>query len=261
MNTSLASQLSRAFKYSQKFGIGGLSLAMKVNKSGNSLVSGKIRNYKHPIYLRNGSSDVHVFSQVIYDREYELKYRIKPSVIVDCGANIGLATIFFKNKFPDATIIAIEPELSNFKVLQKNTEKYDKVHCLQSGIWGRTTNLKISNSNRGNWGFTVEETAETGEGTIPAISIDGIMEKFNLDHIDILKIDIEGSEKNVFEENADKWLSKVNVLVIEFHDADVPDCAKTFYKAMEKYNYETKTHRESVVCFMKHNNNGGIISK
>src|SRR6478735_7707633 len=122
MNTSFASQLSRAFKYSQKFGIGGLSLAMKVNKSGNSLVSGNIRNYKHPIYLRNGSSDVHVFSQVIYDREYELKYRVKPTVIVDCGANIGLATIFFKNKFPDATIIAVEPESSNFKVLQKNTE-------------------------------------------------------------------------------------------------------------------------------------------
>lgn len=251
MKRSLTSQISRAFKYGQKFGIGGVSLAMKVNSGSSGLVSGKIKNYRHPIYLRNDSSDVHVFSQVIYDKEYELKYRIKPTVIVDCGANIGLATVFFKNKFPDSKIIAIEPESSNFKILQKNTEKYDDVHCLQSGIWSKSTNLKISNSNRGNWGFTVEETSDTGPDIIPAISIEGIMEKFKLDHIDILKMDIEGSEKEVFAQNVDKWLPHVKVMVIEFHDATVENCAKTFYKALENYNYETKTHRESIVCFMK----------
>jgi len=231
--------------------MGGVSLALKVNSGSSALVSGRIKNYKHPIYLRNDSSDVHVFSQVIYDKEYELKYRVKPTVIVDCGANIGLATVFFKNKFPDAKIIAIEPESSNFKILQKNTEKYDDVHCLQSGIWSKSTILKISDAKRGNWGFTVEETNETGPHTIPAISIDGIMEKFKLDHIDILKMDIEGSEKEVFTQNADKWLPHVKVMVIEFHDATVENCAKTFYKALENYNYETKTHRESIVCFMK----------
>ena len=64
-------------------------------------------------------------------------------------------------------------------------------------------------------------------------------------------MDIEGSEKEVFAQNVDKWLPHVKVMVIEFHDATVENCAKTFYKALENYNYETKTHRESIVCFMK----------
>jgi FkbM family methyltransferase len=250
MKRSLTSQVSRIFKYGQKFGIGGALLALKVNSAKAGIVSGKLRNYKHPIYLRNRSSDVHVFGQVIYGREYELKYRLNPSVIVDCGANIGLSSIFYKNKFPEAKIIAIEPEFSNFKILQKNTEKYADIHCINCGIWNRSTNLKISNQDRGNWGFTVEESDENGENTIKAIAIDEIMKQYQLDHIDILKIDIEGSEQKLFESNSEKWLPFVKVIVIEFHDATVQNCAKTFYKALENYDYETRTQGESIVCFI-----------
>lgn len=244
--------ISRIAKFSKHYGIGGLMLAMKVNSRKPGIVEAKLKSFKHPIYLRNASSDVHVFSQVIYDREYDIKYRLNPKVIVDCGANIGLATVYLKNKFPDATIIAIEPEPSNFELLKKNTERYDNIHCLRSGVWNKSTNLKITDHNRGNWGFTVEETNETEPGCIPAISIDEIMCKYKLDQIDILKMDIEGSEQKVFESNTEKWLPFVKVMVVEFHDATVKNCAKTFYKAIEPYDYETKTHRESVICYLHH---------
>lgn len=231
--------------------MGGLSLALKINSGKNEIIQSKLKAFRHPIYLRSSSSDINVFSQVIYEREYEIKYRVDPSVIVDCGANIGLATVYLKNKFPNATIIAIEPEPSNFELLKKNTEKYDNIYCLRCGVWNRPTNLRITDHKRGNWGFTVEETDENEPGTIPAISIDEIMHKYNLDHIDILKMDIEGSEQKVFESNADKWLPFVKVMVVEFHDATVKNCAKTFYKALEPYEYETKTLGESVICFMQ----------
>lgn len=238
-------------RYSAEFGFGGLLFAMKINSGKSGVIGGKLKGYKYPVFLRNNSSDVHVFTQVIYRKEYELKYRVNPTVIVDCGANIGFSTIFFKNKFPEATVIAVEPESGNFKILKKNTEKYSNIHCLKRGIWNRSTNLKIVDHNRGNWGFTVEETETPDETTIPAISIDQIMKDYQLDHIDILKIDIEGSEKKLFESNVDTWLPFVKVLVIELHDPTVKDCAKTFYRALEPYEYETKTHRESIVCFMQ----------
>ena len=251
MKRDLLSGISRVLKYSRKFGLGGLSLALRINTRRPGIICGRLKNYRHPIFLRNDSSDVHVFSQVLYEKEYEIKYHLNPSVIVDCGANIGLATIFFKNKFPEATIIAVEPEPSNFALLKKNTEEYPDIHCLNSGIWNRSTHLKITNHHRGNWGFTVEETDKNDEDSIQAVSIDELMKKYQLHHIDILKIDIEGSEQKLFESNFEKWLPFVKVMVIEFHDATTKDCAKTFFKALEPYEYETKTHRESIVCFMK----------
>lgn len=251
MKRNLLSAISRAIKYGWKFGFGGLSLALKINSRKPGIICGALKNYRHPIFLRNGSSDVNVFSQILYEQEYEIKYRLNPSVIVDCGANIGLTSIFFKNKFPDATVIAVEPEASNFKLLKKNTEMYPDIHCLNNGVWNRSTPLKVTNHTRGNWGFTVEETDKNDEDTIQAISIDELMKKYQLNHIDILKIDIEGSEQKLFESNVDTWLPFVKVIVIEFHDATVKHCAKTFYKALEPYEYETKTHRESIICFIK----------
>ena len=251
MNKGLLYKISRVYKLGKEFGLGGLSLAMKINSRKPGIIRGVLKNYRHPIFLRNESSDINVFGQVIYEKEYEFKYRVNPSVIVDCGANIGMATIFFKNKFPEATIISVEPEPSNFKLLQKNTEQYPNVHCLNYGIWNRSTHLKITNNTRGNWGFTVEEADKEANDTIQAISIDEIMKRYQLDHIDILKIDIEGSERKLFESNTGKWLPFVKVIVIEFHDATVKDCVKTFHKALEAYEYEIKTHGESVICYLK----------
>jgi FkbM family methyltransferase len=253
MKKSLLSQLSRIMKYGKKFGVGGLSLAMKINSPKPGVISGILKDYKYPVFLRNESSDVHVFSQVIYEQEYDIKYRVNPTVILDCGANIGLSTIFFKNKFPEATIISVEPERSNFNLLQINTERYPNIHCLNYGIWNRSTHLKIKDNSRGNWGFTVEETDKQDPDTIEAISIDEVMRRYQLNHIDILKIDIEGSEQKLFESNTEKWLPFVKVIVIELHDKTVKDCAKTFYKALENYEYETKTHRESIICYLKQN--------
>lgn len=251
MKRNLLSEVSRAFKYSRRFGLGGLLLSLKITSRKNGIISGVLKSFKHPIFLRNNSSDINVFSQVMYEGEYEIKYRVNASVIVDCGANIGLSSIFFKNKFPDATIVSVEPESTNFQILQKNTERYSNIHCLNCGIWNRSTLLKVKNNDRGNWGFTVEEAEAGDTNTIQAISIAEIMERYQLDHIDILKIDIEGSEQKLFESNVEKWLPFVKVIVIEFHDATVKNCAKTFYKALESYTYETKTHGESIICYLQ----------
>lgn len=54
------------------------------------------KEIKHPIYLRNNTSDIPTFYQVFYRLDYELDYKNIPEVIVDCGANIGLSAGFLK---------------------------------------------------------------------------------------------------------------------------------------------------------------------
>jgi FkbM family methyltransferase len=206
-----------------------------------------LSKYLHPVRLRNNTTDITVFYQVFLAKSYELNYRIEPKFIIDCGANIGLATVFFKNKFPNAKVIAIEPEDSIFKLLQENTQKYNDVHCVKSGIWDKSANLIIKESNDGNWVFTVEEVDYENESTIAAISITEIMKKYKIDTIDILRIDIEGSEKEVFENNFEYWLSKTKVLIIELHDGLKAGASKSFFIAITKYNFVMSRKGENLI--------------
>ncbi|MDR1681209.1 MAG: FkbM family methyltransferase, partial [Prevotellaceae bacterium] len=155
--------------------------------------------FRFPVYLRKGASDFPIFEEIwVYDC-YDTAYGNAPQFIVDAGANIGLATVFYANRFPDAKIIAVEPEATNFALLKKNTASYPNVHLHQAGLWNKTANLKIEDNGYGEWGFMVREAPEGTPGTIQAISIPELMRQHQCEKIDILKIDIEGSEKELFE--------------------------------------------------------------
>ncbi|GHT40273.1 hypothetical protein FACS189443_0370 [Planctomycetales bacterium] len=62
------------------------------------------------------------------------------------------------------------------------------------------------------------------------------MQDYNIKNIDVLKIDVEGSEKEIFE-NSDEWIDFVNVFLIELHDRIKPGCAKAFFNAINRFNY------------------------
>jgi len=207
-----------------------------------------LRSIKHPIYLRNNTSDIDTFYQIFDDREYEVKFDFEPKVIVDCGANVGLTSVYLKNRYPDATIIAVEPERGNYEQLVKNTAAYPDIHCLHAGIWNKTAYLKIKDVGLGNWGFITEEVDQEGEDTVKAISINKIMEQFGLDKIDVLKIDIESSEKELFEKNYELWVPRVNVIIMELHDKMKKGCSMSFFKAMQNYKYSMQITGESVMC-------------
>jgi len=88
------------------------------------------------------------FEKIFLDREYDLSFlNLDPKVIIDGGSNVGYASVFFANRYPDARIISVEPEASNFRLLVKNTRSYPNVtriraeygterHLLKSKIRG-----------------------------------------------------------------------------------------------------------------------------
>ncbi len=75
---------------------------------------------KGSLFLRPNTSDLDVFQQVFIEEEYEFALDRDPEVIIDAGSNIGLASIYYSIKYPDAKIIAIEPEGSNYILLKEN---------------------------------------------------------------------------------------------------------------------------------------------
>ena len=117
----------------KRFGWHGILLFIKLKLKRFNLLY--IPGVQYPITLRNGTSDHSVFLQIFLKEEYFYSYDKNIHTIVDAGANAGYATIYFASLFPNAEIIAIEPELENFKLLTKNTKRMAQVKTFMGALW------------------------------------------------------------------------------------------------------------------------------
>lgn len=223
---------SRAANCIDKFGWwNGLYIYFKLKF--NRLNKIHVPGILFPIMLRKNTSDKAVFDQIFLQDEYNFKTSFTPKIIIDAGANIGLFSILMKNKFPDSTIIAVEPDSENMEIFKLNCTSYSGVTPVLAGIWSEDCHLKLmDNVERGKSGIMVTLGNETD--SIKGISIDAILSTFNIDKIDILKIDIECSEKELFSTNYEKWLPKTKMIIIELHDWISPGCGEIFFKAIQK---------------------------
>jgi len=199
----------------------------------------KVKGIKYPLHLRKQTSDIQTFYQIFLDKEYDFKTKYEPKDIVDAGANIGLFAILMKNRFPNTNIICVEPDPENFKILESNTSRYSGIKCVNGGIWNKSTSLRVFDKfDSGKWGLVVEE--DQVNGNIKAITIDDIMNNHNLSKIDLLKVDIETSEKILFSSNYENWLHKTTTLVVEPHDWIEDGCTQPVINAVsncfDKYN-------------------------
>jgi FkbM family methyltransferase len=170
----------------------------------------------YTVYLRAGSSDIQVFEQIFIRQHYKLETAVSPISILDIGANIGLAAVYFKIQFPSAKIVCIEPEASNFDMLVRNTRNLKDVKLIKAALWSRKAFLKIVNKEAEKFSFIVQESTEN-EADFQAVSLDDILRDYNLDRVDLLKMDVEGAEAEVFREEP-SWIKKVDNWIIEFHE-------------------------------------------
>ncbi len=236
--------------YCQKFGfIKGLQIILtSVLGKKNQLVQIRLPNIKHPIFFRRRSSDEYIFQHIFIREEYNFEVVGVPSTIIDAGANVGFAAIYFANKFPDATIVCLEPESSNFRLLQKNVALYPNIITIQKGLWSKSTSLQIIDTGLDNWGFTVKECPKDTPGAIDALSIVDIMQQFKFTKLGLVKIDIEGSEKEVLEaENVHSWLSNCATLAIELHDRMKPGTSAALFQALQPYNSSMNIKGENLI--------------
>lgn len=194
------------------------------------------------LWVRNNSTDMKVFVEIFVFEEYNIDLKIKPKIIIDAGSNIGLSSIYFAHKYPNAKVLAIEPDPDNFKQLIKNTLKYDRIETLEGAIWNKTGNLDITGTDA--WNFIVQPD---NNGEIRGYTLDYIMEKFKIDTIDLLKIDIEGSEAALFESGYTNWLNKTKVMIIEIHDWINLKSSKNLFKAISGFNFTCRVQNNLLV--------------
>lgn len=188
------------------------------------------------IFLRPGTTDVSVLKQLLLYNEYAFLYNLgwKPKSVLDAGANTGIAAIIFANLFPDATIVSVEPDSSNFATLQKNTAKYPNVHAENRGLWDKEAGL-IINSYPGSWGTTVKEVAAGAPADLQATTVSALLKKHNLTAFEYAKIDIEGAEIQVLTpdpKNDREWIKGVRLISVETHDRFAPGSRQSVINAL-----------------------------
>jgi FkbM family methyltransferase len=170
-----------------------------------------------------------------------------PTTIVDAGANIGLASLYFAHRFPKAKIVALEVDQSNFDLLVRNTKAYANVTCLKKALWSKQAQLNILNPTDEPWAFRVGEVANDDGTSIPALGVDDLLVEFESGRIDLLKMDIEGAEKEVFQNRTDKWIDRIGVIAVELHDHIAPGASQSLNEALRGRRHQESASGEYTI--------------
>ena len=265
-------RISRLPNYLRAFGlVRGLILLFRVErnlaKESNRLKSYDVPWARAPIWLRETISDHAIFWQNIVRRHYEvahfphaqrlmatyaaiLKAGRRP-VILDCGGNIGLSAIWFAVKFPEARVLVVEPEPRNFELLVRNVAPYrNTVEPLQGGIWPRAGRLAITNPKSGASAFQVQAETDPGSDSVRAFTIDDLLRMAESTEAFIVKLDIEGSQRTLFEENTD-WVGRCHLIILELDDWLFPwaGTSRSFFRCISRLPFEYLIAGEHIFCF------------
>jgi FkbM family methyltransferase len=179
------------------------------------------------------------FNEILIKEQYAFIKSLSLKTIIDAGGNEGYSAIYFASKFPNAKIITIEPEIKNYEVLVKNTLFYPNIITLNNALYSEEKDVNIIDPNYGKWGYRIFGNGKI-LNTIKTITIEKLIENYNLEYVDFLKIDIEGSEKEVLE-NCENWIDKIKIIWVEDHERFYSGCidaiknTSKYFNSMSKY--------------------------
>ncbi len=182
--------------------------AMPRYQSGQTVLRG------HKVYFPDAAS--YLFTRTeIFDKEiYNFDSATPAPYIIDGGANIGLASIYLKLKYPGARIVAFEPDSSIADFYRKNVASFGfaDVELVQKGLWSFDGNLEFASEGADGGSFIADEAGKHKTISIPVTRLSAYMGK----KVDFLKIDIEGAELEVLEE-CRAGLPNVERIFVEYH--------------------------------------------
>lgn len=184
------------------------SSEIKENKEGFFLVDNEYTIYSH----NKGCIErayKHIFSRHIYD----FNATTDSPTIIDAGANIGLGVLYWKRKYPNCKIIAFEPSIEVYKSLVKNVERnhLKNVTCINKALADKETKLLFSTNEIISGSLVLEKNLQNTYEVETIMLAPYLQEK-----IDLLKIDIEGAERLIYNDIKEN-LSNINNVFLEYH--------------------------------------------
>jgi FkbM family methyltransferase len=202
-----------------------------------------------PVTVRLGDTDLDSFRGIFGALEYEFpvpaveaavraRYEAilaagRTPVIVDAGAYVGAASLWFRSKFPKAHIVAMEPDPDSFRLLERNLAAFGPATAIQAAVGASAGQVRLVAAG-GSWATQVERSG----GDIRVATMDEAFAMVPGGEPLLAKVNIEGFENDVFSANLE-WLDRITLLFIEPHDWLLPGkrTSGTFQKAIGERDF------------------------
>ena len=213
------------------------------------------------VMVRPTQSDLFAVAQVFGWEEYQLSSSVierlndvarswraagDVPVIIDGGGNVGYASVYFANRFPEAVVLSIEPDPDNFAVLQENTSQHDNIRPVHGALWQDEGGVELRRETSGGW--STSTVPSKNNGGIPSWRIEELLRQVPRSRVLILKVDIEGSERQVFEASP-QTVRSAPCLIVEPHDYDRVGggCLTPLYRAISGKEVDTLVQGDVLV--------------
>jgi FkbM family methyltransferase len=186
-----------------------------------------------------------MFSEIFIEDCYYFQADNQRPFIIDCGGNIGIATLYFKKLYPLAEIIVFEPEPHSFQLLQQNITANNLTHiqAINRALSDKNGMCFFNDQYKGSTGahLIFKTGAVADSKTIPVVS--DVLSSYITQPVDLLKLDVEGAEGFVLKDLASAGkLSLIKKMIIEFH----PHCPMplgTFLTILENHNFDYRIRK------------------
>lgn len=215
--------------------------------------------------VRLHESDLSVVNQVFIDGDYDFSHYSQNEwiqkryedlcasgatpVIIDAGANIGIATLWFAKKYPKAQVVAIEPDPENAECCRRNTRGLANVLVVEAAVGSKPGKAALANIWNVSWAVQTQRSDDNGAG-VPIQSISDLKTKVEGGRLLIVKIDIEGFESDLFSDNTD-WIDEPALVIIEPHDWMLPGerSSRGFQKALAARDFDILARGDNLLYF------------
>jgi FkbM family methyltransferase len=229
---ALAGKLANAVEWSWSMvSSGGRSKTMRMRFQAVSLL------------VRTGTPDP-VVAMSCFGGEFDEVIASLPTLahhlIIDAGGYIGTAAIVFARRYPSATVVTLEPSSLNYGLLLENVKPFSNIVPLKAALAAQSGVVTLNDRGAAEWGYSLLPGADAArsreiEAGVTALTIGDILETFNANGIDILKMDIEGGELDIFRVRP-HWIDGVGSICIELHDNIIEGCEEAFFRATKGRN-------------------------
>jgi FkbM family methyltransferase len=192
-----------------------------------------IRGHGVNFTLRSGKADLSGL-EVFYSGWFPWVAGVPVRSVLDGGANNGDSALYLWLAYKPEVLVAVEPAEDNYELLCTNTQAIPAIRPVRGAVWHEDTTLRLDLSGGSTVSNTVSAQGETGVAVV-AKSIATLAREQGLEGFDLVKLDIEGAERELLLEERATWLKTCKIFLLELHDHIAPGAADALFAAVHRY--------------------------
>ena len=202
---------------------------------GPTAFDARLRMFRSTVSLRFRHQDIYVIGEILHERAYRIQSQLQARpVIVDAGANIGMAALWLACRYSDAELHCFEPESRSFALLQHNLRQLPRARCQFSALGAHTGTISLFVSATGSVHSTFGSGTAAQVERVPCARLGDYLNENRIERVDLLKVDVEGSEMALLQ-GLGEHIERVNVIVGECHEGLVDQAG--FYEFLRERGF------------------------